>query len=481
MPLPPSRPAAPAATYRAGSLTYTGAQLRTVFTWLLGAEVVYTLIDMLEPMVLPVLLKGHGATDTQIGIIVGSFTAGLQLVIMPPLGYWSDRLRTKWGRRIPILFWATPFVTLFLALTPFAPEIAGRLLAMGGFGTWLKSLPVAPVILVFGALVFLYRVAQTMTNTTFFGLLRDVVPETHMGRFLALFRVFGAAGTAIITYWLLGHVEEHNKPIFVGVAVLNLVCFMALCRFVREGEYPPVEAVNPAAAGRKASFTDKVRTFCRESYAHPVYLWMYFIRVCLYGVQIGLLNFIIFFPQKELGMSLTEIGHMRTWPLFIWVFIAFPIGHWVDRKGAGFVLHWGLWLITLGYLGTVFLVVGPLTYLVSSLVTGTAFWIVMMAQLKLTQEVFHPQRYSQLAGANTIVQSLLIAAIVSPGAGWLLDTLHGWHTTLTLPGAGEVVIGPYRLVNLMIAVLYGLALFGLAKVRQHMRAHGAPDHYAAPL
>ncbi len=476
----PPQPAASPAVYRAGSLTYDAAQLRTVFAWLLGAEVVYTLIDMLEPMVLPVLLKGHGATDTQIGIIVGSFTAVLQLIIMPPLGYWSDRLRTRWGRRIPVLFWATPFVTLFLALTPFAPEIT-RWLESAGFGGLFGGFAIAPVILVFGALVFLYRVAQTMTNTTFFGLLRDVVPDTHMGRFLALFRVFGAAGTAIITYWLLGHVEDHSKPIFIGVALLNLGCFLALCRFVREGEYPPVAEVNPAGAGRSASLWEKARTFCRESYAHPVYLWMYFIRVCLYGVQIGLLNFIVFFPQKELGLSLTEIGHMRTWPLFIWVFIAFPIGQLVDRKGATFVLQWGLVLITLGYLGTVFLVVGPYTYLVSSLVTGVAFWIVMMAQLKLTQEVFHPQRYSQLAGANTIVQSALIAILVSPGAGWLLDHLKGWNTTLALPAAGDVVIGPYRLVNLMIAVLYGLAWFGLRRLSHHMKKHGAPDHYVAPL
>jgi len=436
---------------------------------------------MLEPLVLPVLLKAHGGTDTQIGIILGSFTAGLQLLIMPPLGYWSDRLRTKWGRRIPVLFWATPFVSLFLALTPFAPEIASHLLGWDGLGEWMKSMAIAPAVLVFGALVFLYRVVQTVTNTMFFGLLRDVVPETHMGRFLALFRVFGAAGTAIITYWLLGHVENHSKPIFLGVAALNLICFLALCRFVREGEYPPVEHVNPHAAGQGSSFWDKVRTFCRESYTHPVYLWMYFIRVCLYGVQIGLLNFIVFFPQKELGMSLTEIGHMRTWPLFIWVLIAFPIGSWVDRKGAIFVLQWGLWLITLGYLGTVFLVVGPLTYLVSSLVTGTAFWIVMMAQLKLTQEIFHPQRYSQLAGANTIVQSAMIAVIISPGAGWLLDQLKGWHTTVDVPALGDVVIGPYRLVNLMIAVLYGAALFGLARIRSHVQARTGPNGYEAPL
>ncbi|HEX7630831.1 MAG TPA: MFS transporter [Lacunisphaera sp.] len=468
--------------YRAGSLTYSPAGLRSVFAWLLGAEVVFTLIDMIEPRVLPVLLKGHGATDTQIAIIIGSFNAVLQLIIMPPLGYWTDRLRTRWGRRVPVLFWMTPFVTLFLALTPFAPDIADRLIAVDGLGTWMKSWPVPPVILVFGALVFLYRVVQTMTNTTFFGLLRDVIPDTHMGRFLALFRVFGAAGTAIITYWLLGLTDTHSKPIFVGIALLNLVCFGALCWFVREGTYPPVEP-NPAGAGagRAARLWAATKAFVRESYRHPVYLWIYFIRICLYGALLGLSGFTIFFPQKELGMNLTDIGHVLTWPMLVWVVIAYPVGRIVDARGAAQVLNWSLALITAGYVGTVFLVVGPNTFLVLSLVTGVAFWIVMMAQLKLTQEVFHPQRYSQLAGANTIVQSIVIAMLISPVCGWILDALQGWSHALVVPGVGEVVLGPYRLVNLMLAGCYGFAWFGLNRVRHHMRKHTGPEGYMAPL
>lgn len=482
--MPPASPVPPAAApvYRAGSLTYTPAGLRAVFAWLLGAEVVFMLIDMIEPRVLPVLLKLHGATDTQIGIIIGSFNAVLQLLIMPPLGYWSDRLRTRRGRRIPILFWVTPFVTLFLAVTPYSPEIADWLLTFESVGAWLKSLPVTPVIFVFGTLVVLYRVVQTALNTAFFGLLRDVVPDTHMGRFLALFRVFGAAGTAIITYWLLGLTETHSKPIFVGIALLNLACFLALCRFVREGTYPPVEP-NPAGerAGRGARFRAAVKTFGRESYRHPVYLWLYFIRICLYGALLGLMGFTLFFPQHELGLSLTEIGHMLTWPLLIWIVIAYPIGRLVDSRGAAFVLRWGLVLLTAGYAGTFFFVVGPRSFLVSSLVTGTAYWIVMMAQLKLTQEVFHPQRYSQLAGANTIVQSLAIAILISPACGWILDAMKGWSHTLAMPIAGDVVLGPYRFVNLMLAACYGFAWFGLNRVQHHMRKHTGPEGYVAPL
>jgi maltose/moltooligosaccharide transporter len=482
MSTPFPRPAAPPIIARAGTLEYSRGKLVAIFAWLLGAEVVFVLIDIIEPQVLPVLLKFHGATDTQIAFIIGSVNAVLQLLIMPPLGYWSDRLRTRWGRRIPVLFWATPFVTLCLALTPFAPEIATWLSGVPVIQDWLHLLPVAPVILVFASLVILFRAFQTATNVCFFGLLRDVIPDTHMGRFLALFRVFGAAGTAIVSYWLLGLAETHSRHIFIGIAVLNLVGFTLLCCFVREGRYPPVEPNSAGeGAGRAARFWGATRTFVRESYRHPVYLWFYFVRVCLYGALLGLSHFTLFFPQHELGLDLMTVGAYRTYPLLIWVVIAFPVGWWVDRRGAGDVLRWGLIMITLGYVLTFLFANGPRTFLAGNLIFGVAFWIVMMAQLKLTAEVFHPQRYSQLAGANTIVQSLLIAVVISPACGWILDSLRGWTHTLAMPGVGDVVIGPYRLVYLMMGACYLLALFGLNRVTHHMRQLGAPANYQAPL
>ncbi|MES1168259.1 MAG: MFS transporter, partial [Oleiharenicola lentus] len=355
------------------------------------------------------------------------------------------------GRRIPVLLWATPFVTLFLVLTPFSPEIAQWCAGIPVLAQVLHLLPAAPVIAIFGLLVLLYRTVQTATNVCFFGLVRDVVPLTHMGRFFALFRVFGAAGNAIILYWLLGLTETHSKHIFIGIAVLNFIGFLLLCRFVREGEYPPVEQ-NPAGrdAGRGARLWAAAKTFVRESYRHPVYLWMYFIRICLYGALLGLSSFTVFFPQHELGIPLKEIGHIGAYAQLAFIVIAFPVGWLVDRQGTIAVLRWGLIVITLGYAYTFLFATGRTGFLAGSIVFGVAFWVVMMAQLKLTADVFHPQRYSQLAGANTIVQSIAIAIIFSYGCGKLLDALKGWSCTLSVPGAGAVLIGPYRLVYLMM-------------------------------
>ena len=487
--MPPPSPSAPPSAvpgavpaYRAGTLTYTARGLANVFALLLWGDVVFTLIDNIEPTVLPVILQAHGASNTAIGIIIITFNTVLQAVIMPPLGYYSDRLRTRWGRRIPILALTIPFVTVFLALTPFSPEIA-RWAEGAGLGGLVRVLPVAPVIGTFALFVLLYRAIQTATNVTFFGLLRDVVPDSRMGLFLSLFRLFGAGSTFVINYWLLGYAETHSRPIFVGIALLNLAGFGVICWFVREGTYPPAAPAAPPAerSHPTARLRHAVRAFVAESYRHPVYLWTYFVRICVYSVHLGLTAFVVFFPREELHMDLDAIGKVRSWPMLVWVVVAYPLGRLIDRRGAIEVLKWSLVVITAGYALSYFLVVGPATYLWSTLLTGIPFWTLMVAQLKLTQEIFHPLRYSQLAGANTILQSVVIAALVSPVAGRTFDLLKDWSFTLTMPWVGSVEFGRYRLLNLMMAVLFGAAWFGVLMVERHRDRLGGRDHYVAPL
>lgn len=476
-------PAAPGAgpVYRAGTLTYTARGLTNVFALLLWGDVVFTLIDNVEPTLLPVILKAHGASNTAIGIIIITFNTVLQAVIMPPLGYYSDRLRTRWGRRIPILALTIPFVTIFLALTPFSPELA-RWAEGAGLGGLFRVLPVAPIVGTFALFVFLYRAIQTATNVTFFGLLRDVVPDNQMGLFLSLFRLFGAGSTFIINYWLLGYAVTHSRPIFVGIAGLNLAGFGAICWFVREGTYPPVAAAAPAAGRSRpaAGLRRAVVAFVSESYRHPVYRWTYFVRVCVYSVHLGLTAFVVFFPQEELHMDLDAIGKIRGWPMLVWVVIAYPMGRLIDQRGATAILKWSLLVITAGYALSCLFVIGPATYLWSTLLTGIPYWTLMVAQLKLTQEMFHPLRYSQLAGANTIIQSIAIAAL-GWAAGRTFDLLKGWSFTLTLPGVGAVEFGRYRLLYLMMAVLFGAAWVGVLMVERHRDRLGGRDHYVAPL
>jgi MFS family permease len=126
--LPALKTQEPSHVYRAGTLLYTKAGLFSLFFWLLAGDFVFSLMDTVEPRLLPLILKQHGASNEQIAVIVTSIAATVNSIVNPIVSYRSDRTQTRWGRRIPYLAVATPFLAIFLALTPFAPEILNALL-----------------------------------------------------------------------------------------------------------------------------------------------------------------------------------------------------------------------------------------------------------------------------------------------------------------------------------------------------------------
>lgn len=466
--------------FRVGTLAYTKGGLRRLFFWLLTADVVFAFIDQIEPKLLPIILKQYEASDRDIALIVSSTAALMQFLVTPVLSYRSDRKRGPRGRRIPYLLWATPFASLMLAATPFAPELAARFFPDVDASSWLSFLPSQPAVFAFALLALGYRFFHAIISAMFFSLFRDVVPSSHMGRFLALFRMFGAAATFLVTYWLVGHAETRAKPIFIGVALFNLVGFWVLCRFVREGDYPPVEEETRGSPGWRR-LPAAVRTFVRQSYRHPVYWWTYGARLLIYAA-VPTAGFIVFFPHRELGLPWDQVGRLMSWAAIVWLAAAYPVGRAIDRWGARKVLGASLVALTVGYALSFFAVTGVASFFISSLVTGVLYWAVMLGQIALAQEIFNRDRYAQLSSANVLIQSLAIAFLISPATGATLDALRGIDVRMMVPLIGEVAVGPYRFVNLMLALMYGTAGFCVYKVHRHWsRLGGARGDYQAPL
>ena len=68
-----------------------------------------------------------GVALIPVGILYGllmSAHAAISIVIALPIGYWSDRTRTRWGRRLPYMFVAgLPRLVFFILLwTPPYPD-----------------------------------------------------------------------------------------------------------------------------------------------------------------------------------------------------------------------------------------------------------------------------------------------------------------------------------------------------------------------
>ena len=478
VPVPSSQPP----VYRAGTLTYDKTALYRLFFWLLVGDLAYTLVGQLEIRVFPVFLKQHGASDKIIALIAGTIPSFMRLFLNPVVNYRSDRKRSPRGRRIPYLLWAGPCSVFFLALVPFAPDIVGWLGWTNGFSGLLAKMPLAPVVLVFAGMAILYETFQLIFSPAYFCLLRDVVPLTHLGRFMSLFRMMGALATFVFNYWLFGLTDRHIKYLFGGVALAGMIGYLAMSLSVKEGEYPPVVEKNwPRRGLARLAIFRVCFNFTAESFTLPLYWWIYVTRLFIYAAQAASAAFLIFFGQQELGLTLADTDStLAAWPALLGGILAFPIGWLLDRRGPIPVLTVALAAMTAGCLGSFFFVSGNATFIAVSLFTGATMWILILVQLVLAQQLFNPARMGQISSANTLVQSVAIGLIIIPATGWFLDLMKGSVFRLPLPLVGVLSIGPYRFVYLILAVLYSFSLLGIVRVRHHWRLRGGPDHYVPP-
>jgi hypothetical protein len=321
-------------------------------------------------------------------------------------------------------------------------------------------------MMMFALLVIFYESAQMVITPIYIYLFRDVVPIEFMGRFLALMRVFSALGTFAVNYWLVGLVETHARAIFLALAALNLVGFALVCCFVHEGEYPAVSDVVPAdGSPTRSSLYRASLNFIRESFTSRVYWWTYIARLLIYS-SIPMSGFLIFFAQREVGLSVDQAGKILAWPSLVWVLVAYPIGLLMDKWRAVRALNVSLWVSAIAYTLSFFFVVGTKTFFISCMLTGVMYWMTMLGWILLAQEVFSRERMGQLCAANTMIQSLVVACITGPLTGWLLSMLQNVHWAWRLPIVGLVGLGPYRFINLLLAGVLFLSLFAIYRLRR---------------
>ena len=101
----------------------------------------------------------------------------------PLIGYWSDRTRTRWGRRIPFVVLATPFYLLFFVLL-FTPPGASH-------GIWMNAI-------YFTAVVFGLRFMGTLSGGPLEALLPEIARSPASRVSIVAWQVFlGSLGAAV--------------------------------------------------------------------------------------------------------------------------------------------------------------------------------------------------------------------------------------------------------------------------------------------
>ncbi|MEN7973990.1 MAG: MFS transporter, partial [Verrucomicrobiota bacterium] len=233
----------------------------------------------------------------------------------PIIGVWSDRLRTRWGRRRPFDLIATPVWFVGLLILPFAESF------------WLTNVAML-MIGVAGA-----------ANVVITFLYNDVIPGELMGRFYAAIRFIGFGG-AVLFQFLLFPMFDAN-PVFV-LLTFSLVAFvgeMTMMLLVREGKYPEPPPRKPLLAGAKSYLKDGLGS------KYICLLWLTLGVVAL-GAPAG--NFFTLFFKNDLAMTSRDIGFMMGLGSAVAMVVILPAGWVVDKFGPN--RTWGIMAFLVGLL-----------------------------------------------------------------------------------------------------------------------------------
>jgi MFS family permease len=306
-------------TWRVGSLTYDFRGLVWIFSWLLWGDFAGSVRDRAVPTVMNLLFGRYGASNFLVGVLSSSWPALLSLFIGPVVGYKSDRLRTRWGRRIPFLLAATPFIALSVFGLAFAPELGGmldRFLGRHSPGT------ANSVLIVLGILWTIFEISLVTGGAVFNGLLNDVVPQQVIGRFFGLFRIVSLFAGILFFLGLNKVAATHIREIFIGIGLINGIGLTLMCLMVKEGDYPPP----PKASG----FLKPVITYFKEGFGHAYYLW-YFAATILGGLTAAPFNTFSLFYSQSLKVTTSDYFICLGVTYCCSLVLAYPLGWLADR------------------------------------------------------------------------------------------------------------------------------------------------------
>jgi MFS family permease len=277
---------------------------------------------------LVVHLVGNAHKGTALGVLEG--VGSLMAVVWQPLvGSYSDRTRTRFGRRHPFIFTGTVGDVIFLIG-----------IALSG-SYWL--------VLIF------YFLLQTASNTAqgpYQGLLPDVVPDAQRGTASGYYGASNAIGLIAGSVGA-GYILAH----FGRTAAILSICVLLLATML-----PTVLLVPDRAAATKAQFTGLrqafATTFSRPLRSSP-FLWLMASRLLILMGLVGLQSFVLYyfsdvFYHSHVDAAVTAAYTLQGLVIVSALIVALPAARASDRIGRRPLILWGGLLGAAGVLILVF-------------------------------------------------------------------------------------------------------------------------------
>ena len=409
---------------KVGTLTYTGGGLLMLCFWLyLGDFAILMRERAITPTVTELLLQHHTSPST-IVLLTNVLPSIIALFVIIPLAYRSDRHRGPKGRRIPYLLWSTPLAALGLVMLAFSPILGAQLhLLLGDVSPGVNQC----FLILFAIAWTIFEVGGMLTLTLFPALINDVVPKGVLGRFYGAFRIVGLASGFIFMYWLFKYTNTHSFEILIGLAVLFGVGFMLMCLKVKEGEYPPPEAVSGGLVANS-------KHFIKDSFSLKYYWWIIGF-IVLSTMCFAPFNAVTQLYSNSLEIPLETYGKCTAYAWLTSAAIAYFIGWMVDKIGVFRISSIFLLLFASVALGGYFYISDKNSFLTVYVLHTIFAGAYMTAAASLPMRLYPRLKFTQFASAVGLV-AIPVTITYNSFSAWMLDfTNNNYRLTLIFASA----------------------------------------------
>jgi len=366
-----------------------------------GVSVIWTIYNAFVPLF---LANKFGLAPVFIGFFM-TLDNIAALFIQPPVGAWSDRLRTPIGRRMPFILIGAPVGALAFGL-----------------------IPIAAVLPLFVACTSTLLLSMAFWRTPVVALMPDITPSRFRSQANGIVNLMGGLGTIIAS--LVGStLYEINIafPFWMGSALVILAALLVFIFIKEPKEYQQGEKEADMFGSLRELLQDEDKSGMRILFA--IFFW--------FLAYTGIEAFLTLYATKFVGLSEGDAGRLVGHIGLFFVLFALPAGLIGSRLGRRITISIGIIAMAALIFGMVILPPATLAVQVARLPVlgnihvislllmpiGIAWSLININSLPMVVDLTTAARLGTFTGLYYLFSTF--SAIVGPNLNGLIVSLSG--------------------------------------------------------
>ncbi|QRN83131.1 MFS transporter [Chloroflexota bacterium] len=266
-----------------------------------GVSVIWSVYNAFVPLIL----------DERFGLEAGfiAFIMVLDniaaLIIQPPLGVFSDRLRSPIGRRLPFIVVGAPFAAAMFGIIPSA-----------------HALP----LFIFSCVTLL--LAMAFWRTPVVALMPDITPSGSRSQANGIINLMGGLGTVLATL-IGGPLYDINPgyPFYLGGALVVVAALLVLI-FIKEPKEYIASKLHLASKGQDTGMDEKVTKNIANVFTQKDKSPMFILLAILFWfiAYNALETFFTLYGVKHLGLASGDSAFQISYIGLVFMIMAVPAG-----------------------------------------------------------------------------------------------------------------------------------------------------------